>query len=144
MANVFDTAKYILEQSGSMSTMKLQKLCWPIGSSSSVLLIRISLLKMLLLFSLHINPAILPHFFPKCASSRIRVLIRCHKPLFCARLPHGFPHFAQSSDIRRAFPIIVSAVCIHNSRRPFFQQCCDSFYGTVPYIRWHWHYRLPV
>ena len=28
MANVFDTAKYILEQSGSMSTMKLQKLCY--------------------------------------------------------------------------------------------------------------------
>ena len=27
MANVFDTAKYILEQSGAMSTMKLQKLC---------------------------------------------------------------------------------------------------------------------
>lgn len=28
MANVFDTAKYILERSGSMSTMKLQKLCY--------------------------------------------------------------------------------------------------------------------
>ena len=28
MANVFDTAKYILEQFGSMSTMKLQKLCY--------------------------------------------------------------------------------------------------------------------
>ena len=28
MANVFDTAKYILEQSGSMSSMKLQKLCY--------------------------------------------------------------------------------------------------------------------
>ncbi|MDC7291062.1 DUF4065 domain-containing protein [Blautia schinkii] len=28
MANVFDTAKYILEQSGTMSTMKLQKLCY--------------------------------------------------------------------------------------------------------------------
>lgn len=28
MANVFDTAKYILEQKGSMSTMKLQKLCY--------------------------------------------------------------------------------------------------------------------
>lgn len=28
MANVFDTAKYILEQSGSMSAMKLQKLCY--------------------------------------------------------------------------------------------------------------------
>lgn len=28
MANVFDTAKYILEQSGQMSTMKLQKLCY--------------------------------------------------------------------------------------------------------------------
>ena len=28
MANVFDTAKYILEKSGSMSTMKLQKLCY--------------------------------------------------------------------------------------------------------------------
>lgn len=28
MANVFDTAKYILEQSGEMSTMKLQKLCY--------------------------------------------------------------------------------------------------------------------
>lgn len=28
MANVFDTAKYILEQLGSMSTMKLQKLCY--------------------------------------------------------------------------------------------------------------------
>ena len=28
MANVFDTAKYILEQSGAMSTMKLQKLCY--------------------------------------------------------------------------------------------------------------------
>lgn len=28
MANVYDTAKYILEQSGSMSTMKLQKLCY--------------------------------------------------------------------------------------------------------------------
>ncbi len=28
MANVFDTAKYILEERGSMSTMKLQKLCY--------------------------------------------------------------------------------------------------------------------
>ena len=28
MANIFDTAKYILERSGSMSTMKLQKLCY--------------------------------------------------------------------------------------------------------------------
>lgn len=28
MANVFDTARYILERSGSMSTMKLQKLCY--------------------------------------------------------------------------------------------------------------------
>lgn len=28
MANVFDTAKYILEQSGPMSVMKLQKLCY--------------------------------------------------------------------------------------------------------------------
>ena len=28
MANVFDTAKYILEQRGPMSTMKLQKLCY--------------------------------------------------------------------------------------------------------------------
>ena len=28
MANVFDTAKYILEQTGPMSTMKLQKLCY--------------------------------------------------------------------------------------------------------------------
>lgn len=28
MANVFDTARYILEQSGTMSTMKLQKLCF--------------------------------------------------------------------------------------------------------------------
>lgn len=28
MANVFDTAKYILEKLGSMSTMKLQKLCY--------------------------------------------------------------------------------------------------------------------
>lgn len=28
MANVFDTAKYILEKSGQMSTMKLQKLCY--------------------------------------------------------------------------------------------------------------------
>ena len=28
MANVFDTAKYILEQKGNMSTMKLQKLCY--------------------------------------------------------------------------------------------------------------------
>ena len=28
MANVFDTARYILEQSGRMSTMKLQKLCY--------------------------------------------------------------------------------------------------------------------
>lgn len=28
MANVFDTAKYILEKSGPMSTMKLQKLCY--------------------------------------------------------------------------------------------------------------------
>lgn len=28
MANIFDTAKYILEQAGTMSTMKLQKLCY--------------------------------------------------------------------------------------------------------------------
>lgn len=28
MANVFDVAKYILEQWGTMSTMKLQKLCY--------------------------------------------------------------------------------------------------------------------
>jgi uncharacterized phage-associated protein len=28
MANVFDTAKYILEKYGTMSTMKLQKLCY--------------------------------------------------------------------------------------------------------------------
>ncbi|MDE7479561.1 MAG: DUF4065 domain-containing protein [Lachnospiraceae bacterium] len=28
MANVFDTAKYILDKSGTMSTMKLQKLCY--------------------------------------------------------------------------------------------------------------------
>ncbi len=28
MANVFDTAKYILEKCGTMSTMKLQKLCY--------------------------------------------------------------------------------------------------------------------
>ena len=28
MANVFDTARYILEQSRTMSTMKLQKLCY--------------------------------------------------------------------------------------------------------------------
>ncbi len=28
MANVYDTAKYILERSGEMSTMKLQKLCY--------------------------------------------------------------------------------------------------------------------
>ncbi len=28
MANVFDTAKYILEQMNEMSTMKLQKLCY--------------------------------------------------------------------------------------------------------------------
>ena len=28
MANVFDTAKYILETCGKMSTMKLQKLCY--------------------------------------------------------------------------------------------------------------------
>lgn len=28
MATVFDTAKYILEQSGRLSTMKLQKLCY--------------------------------------------------------------------------------------------------------------------
>ena len=28
MANVFDTARYILEKSGQMSTMKLQKLCY--------------------------------------------------------------------------------------------------------------------
>lgn len=28
MANVFDTAKYILESRGKMSTMKLQKLCY--------------------------------------------------------------------------------------------------------------------
>lgn len=28
MANVFDTAKYILEKCGPMSTMKLQKLCY--------------------------------------------------------------------------------------------------------------------
>ncbi len=28
MANIFDTAKYILDTSGSMSAMKLQKLCY--------------------------------------------------------------------------------------------------------------------
>lgn len=28
MANIFDVAKYILEQQGDMSTMKLQKLCY--------------------------------------------------------------------------------------------------------------------
>lgn len=28
MANIFDTAKYILEKAGEMSTMKLQKLCY--------------------------------------------------------------------------------------------------------------------
>ncbi|OON85995.1 hypothetical protein BXO88_09145 [Oribacterium sp. C9] len=28
MANVFDTAKYLLEKAGKMSTMKLQKLCY--------------------------------------------------------------------------------------------------------------------
>lgn len=28
MSNVFDVAKYILEQNGEMSTMKLQKLCY--------------------------------------------------------------------------------------------------------------------
>ena len=28
MANIFDTAKYILEKTGEMSTMKLQKLCY--------------------------------------------------------------------------------------------------------------------
>lgn len=28
MANVFDVAKYILEEKGTMSTMKLQKLCY--------------------------------------------------------------------------------------------------------------------
>lgn len=28
MANIFDVAKYILEKKGSMSTMKLQKLCY--------------------------------------------------------------------------------------------------------------------
>lgn len=28
MATVFDTAKYILEKRGAMSTMKLQKLCY--------------------------------------------------------------------------------------------------------------------
>lgn len=28
MANIFDTAKYILEKKGTMSTMKLQKLCY--------------------------------------------------------------------------------------------------------------------
>jgi uncharacterized phage-associated protein len=28
MANIFDTARYILEQRGPMSTMKLQKLCY--------------------------------------------------------------------------------------------------------------------
>ncbi len=28
MANIFDVAKYILEKEGSMSTMKLQKLCY--------------------------------------------------------------------------------------------------------------------
>ena len=28
MANVFDTAKHILEKTGTMSTMKLQKLCY--------------------------------------------------------------------------------------------------------------------
>ena len=28
MSNIFDVAKYILEQRGRMSTMKLQKLCY--------------------------------------------------------------------------------------------------------------------
>lgn len=28
MANIFDTAKFILEEQGAMSTMKLQKLCY--------------------------------------------------------------------------------------------------------------------
>lgn len=28
MGSVFDTAKYILEKCGTMSTMKLQKLCY--------------------------------------------------------------------------------------------------------------------
>ena len=28
MANIFDVARYILEVKGSMSTMKLQKLCY--------------------------------------------------------------------------------------------------------------------
>ena len=28
MANIFDTAKYILEKTGTMSTMKLQRLCY--------------------------------------------------------------------------------------------------------------------
>ena len=28
MANIFDTAKYILKKTGTMSTMKLQKLCY--------------------------------------------------------------------------------------------------------------------
>ena len=28
MANVFDVAKYILEKLGTLSTMKLQKLCY--------------------------------------------------------------------------------------------------------------------
>lgn len=36
MANVFDTAKYILEKSGDMSTMKLQKLCYYCQSWSLV------------------------------------------------------------------------------------------------------------
>ena len=36
MANVFDTAKYILERCGSMSTMKLQKLCYYAQSWSLV------------------------------------------------------------------------------------------------------------
>ena len=36
MANVFDVAKYILEKQGSMSTMKLQKLCYYAQSWSLV------------------------------------------------------------------------------------------------------------
>ncbi len=83
------------------------------------------------LFSLSIYPTILSHFFAKSSPSCILVLIRCHKSLFCAHLSHGFPHLAQSGDIRCTFPIIVSAVCIHNSRCPLFQQRCNLFYRTV-------------
>ncbi len=100
--------------------------------------------RLMLLFSLSIYPAIISHFFPKRTPSRIRIFIRCHKPLFCALLSHGFPYLAQSGDIRCTFPIIVSAVCIHNSCCPLFQQCCDSFYCTVSNIRLHLHHRLPL